>query len=262
MPVPHRWASMGINKIILQVKRQDRPDSAAYWQEFAVPYEPQMNVISCLQAVAAVGRTADGTKVPPVAWECNCLEEVCGACTMLINGRVRQACSALVDDLIEHDGDVIRLEPMTKFPVIRDLVVDRSRMFEDLKRIKAWIPVDGYYDLGQPPLLTPRQQEEAYPLSRCMTCGCCLEACPQVNAHSGFIGAAAVSQVILFNTHPTGRNSADERLEVLLGPGGIAECGNAQNCVKVCPKEIPLTTSIARAGREASHYAVKRWFDH
>ena len=60
-------------------------------------YEPDMNVISVLQRIAAKAKTADGKHVAPVAWDCNCLEEVCGACTMVINGRVRQACSALVD---------------------------------------------------------------------------------------------------------------------------------------------------------------------
>lgn len=73
----------------------------------------------------------------------NCLEEVCGACSMVINGRARQSCSAIVDQLEQP----IRLEPMSTFPVIRDLQVDRSRMFDNLKRMKAWIPIDGTYDL-------------------------------------------------------------------------------------------------------------------
>lgn len=75
----------------------------------------------------------------------NCLEEVCGACSMVINGRARQSCSAIVDQLEQP----IRLEPMNTFPVIRDLQVDRSRMFDNLKRMKAWIPIDGTYDLGR-----------------------------------------------------------------------------------------------------------------
>ena len=77
----------------------------------------------------------------------NCLEEVCGACSMVINGRARQSCSAIVDQLEQP----IRLEPMSTFPVIRDLQVDRSRMFDNLKRMKAWIPIDGTYDLGPGP---------------------------------------------------------------------------------------------------------------
>jgi succinate dehydrogenase / fumarate reductase iron-sulfur subunit len=74
-----------------------------------------MNVISVLQAIAADPVTMDGQEVAPVAWDCNCLEEVCGACSMVINERVMQACSALVDDLLK-EGSTICLKPMTKFP--------------------------------------------------------------------------------------------------------------------------------------------------
>jgi succinate dehydrogenase / fumarate reductase iron-sulfur subunit len=66
---------------------------------------------------------------------------------------------------------------------------------------------------------------------------------------------------MLFNSHPTGKMIADERLEALTGPGGIQMCGNAQNCVAVCPKSIPLTRSIARAGRAATVWAIKKLFD-
>jgi len=252
---------MAERRIRIQVRRQDGPGKPSYWQDFEIPYESQMNVISCLQRIAEIGRTARGEKVAPVAWECSCLEEVCGACTMVINGRVRQSCTALVDKLLAQEGEVIRLEPMTKFPVIRDLVVDRSRMFTDLKKVQAWNPVDGYYDLGHPSKVSPEEQEIGYPLSRCMTCGCCLEACPQVNERSGFIGPAAINQVALHNTHPTSKAIAPQRLEVLMGPGGLSSCGNAQNCVKVCPKEIPLTESIARTGRAVTIHAFRRFFD-
>ena len=77
----------------------------------------------------------------------------------------------------------------------------------------------------------------------------------------GFIGAAAISQVMLFNDHPTGQMNAGERLDALTAEGGLQVCGNAQNCVVVCPKEIPLTTSISRAGRETTLHAIKSWFD-
>jgi succinate dehydrogenase / fumarate reductase iron-sulfur subunit len=141
---------------------------------------------------------------------------------MVINGRVRQACSALVHHLLDDNPGEIELRPMSKFPVVRDLLVDRRSMFESLKKIKAWVRVDGYHDLGSGPRIFPRQQEEMYPLARCMTCGCCLEACPQFNHRSPFIGAASLGQADRFNAHPTGAVDRDERLEVLSGPGGVA----------------------------------------
>lgn len=267
----------------VKILRQDGPNKSSYWQRFTVPYESDMNVISALQKIAALGRNADGKAVPPVAWDCNCLEEVCGACTMVINGKVRQACTALVDQLLEDNPEVIELRPMTKFPVIRDLMVDRSRMFATLKKIKAWLPIDSYYDLGEAPRQSQDNQEIAYVLSKCMTCGCCLEACPQYlkieltrqegesdeDFHAretevffrAFMGASAVAQVDLYNTNPIGQMNSRDRLDALVSEGGIQICGNAQNCVQVCPKEIPLTTSIARMGRAATVHTLKQWFD-
>lgn len=267
----------------VRVLRQDVAGGESYFERFEVPYEPNMNVISVLQKVAAQARSQDGRRVAPVAWDCSCLEEVCGSCTMLINGRTRMACSALVDRLQAESGDEIELRPMSKFPVVRDLVVDRRRLFRGLEKVKAWVPVEGSYDLGPGPRISPEEQEDAYPLSECMSCGCCLEACPQYTKvetvrrddeseadfekrrksafDTGFVGAHAISQAVLFNAHPTGRMIADERMEALTRQGGIQMCGNAQNCVAVCPKRIPLTRSIARAGRAATVWALKKLFD-
>lgn len=236
---------MANNKtVIIKIKRQDTPDQKSRWEEFEIPYRPNMNVTSALMDIAANPVTRDGKKTTPVTYDSNCLEEVCGSCAMLINGRARMACSALLD----HLDQPIKLEPFSKFPVIRDLSVDRNVLFENLKKVKAWVPVDGTYDLGSGPRMTAEAQEEAYPLSRCISCCCCMEACPQFNDQTGFVGAAAISQVRLFNTHPTGKALKSERLHALMGDGGIHECGYAQNCVEVCPKEIPLTRSIAEVG--------------
>jgi succinate dehydrogenase / fumarate reductase iron-sulfur subunit len=247
--------------IEVTVRRQDAPDSQPYDEVFRVPYRPRMNVISLLMEIQANPVNAAGKPVAPVAWDQACLEEVCGSCTMRINGKVRQSCSALIDKVAPLEGSTrkLRLDPMAKFPVVRDLCVDRSRMFENLKKIQGWIPIDGTYDLGPGPRMGQKQQELAYDFSRCMTCGSCLDACPQVNEHSNFIGPAAIGQVRLFNSHPTGKLNGDDRLEAITGDDGIASCGNAQNCVQVCPKEIPLTRAIAEMHRDTTVYRIKKW---
>jgi len=250
----------------LKVLRQDSPNDAASrrWEEFSIPWHPQMNIISALMQIQRNPQTTEGKKTPPVVWDSCCLEEVCGACTMVINGRVRQACSALVDQIAPEGGE-ITVAPMTKFPLVRDLIVDRSRMFENLKKVKAWVTLDGSHELGAGPRQSAENQEEAYPLSRCMTCGCCLEACPQIpeqgvdGKSTGFIGPAAINQVRLFNLHPSGKMHAPDRLETLMEPGGIADCGKAQNCVEVCPKEIPLVDSIALVSRETTKHMLFGW---
>ena len=238
--------------VIIKIKRQDNPKAQSHWEEFELTWQPGMNVISSLMEIARNPVTRAGKPTTPITYDSNCLEEVCGSCAMLINGRARMACSALVDKLDQP----IRLEPFTKFPVIRDLTVDRSVLFENLKAVKAWVPIDGTYDLGPGPRVSPEVQEAAYPLSRCISCCCCMEACPQFNEGTGFVGAATISQVRLFNTHPTGAELKRERLEALMGDGGIQECGYAQNCVEVCPKDIPLTRSISEVSGEVMKQAI------
>jgi succinate dehydrogenase / fumarate reductase, iron-sulfur subunit len=237
---------MANSSVILKIKRQPTPTAKPYWEEFELAYKPNMNVISCLMEIAANPVTREGKPTTPITYDSNCLEEVCGSCAMLINGRARMACSALIDKLEQP----VRLEPFSKFPIVRDLAVDRSVIFENLKVVKAWIPIDGTYDLGAGPRMTQEEQEQAYPLSRCISCCCCMEACPQFDEATGFVGAATISQVRLFNTHPTGKALKHERLAALMGDGGIQECGYAQNCVEVCPKDIPLTKSISEVGGE------------
>src|ERR1700729_3845263 len=230
--------------IKVEIKRQSNPDAPAVTEKFEIPYRPGMNITSLLGGVAPNPVDVSGRATPPVTYDSNCLEEICGSCAMLINGKARMACSALVDKLEQP----ITLAPLSKFPVVRDLAVDRSVLFENLKAVKAWVPIDGSYDLGSGPRITQEEQEQAYPLSNCISCCCCMEACPQFNEDTGFVGAATIAQVRLFNTHPTGKELQRERLAALMGDGGIQECGYAQNCVEVCPKDIPLTRAISEVG--------------
>jgi succinate dehydrogenase / fumarate reductase, iron-sulfur subunit len=229
-----------------------------YWEEFELERIPFANVISALMEIQRHPINRKGEKVTPVVWESGCLEEVCGSCSVLINGYPRQACTAMIEQILTETGQsTIRIAPFTKFPLIRDLIVDRQRMFDDLKRVHAWIDTDGSYTQQPGPKISPAKQKILYSLSTCMTCGCCLEACPQVNGHSKFIGPAAISQARLFNANPLGKTQRAQRLRPLMAEGGISDCGNDQNCVRVCPKEIPLVDSIAGISLDTSLQAFR-----
>ncbi len=238
-------------KFVLRIYRGN--PRKQYWEEFELDRKPGLNIISALLEIQKNPVTKEGRKVEPIVWEMACLEEVCGSCSMIINKVPRQACSALIENLIfENGSEIITLAPFSKFPLIRDLVVDRSSMFESLKKIKGWVPIDEYHSDEFGPKISPLKQEAMYVESTCMTCGCCLEACPQINKNSKFIGAAAINQVKLFNANPTGAVLKRDRLKILMGEGGVSECGNSQNCKAVCPKKIPLTQSIAQMGGDTT----------
>lgn len=229
-----------------------------YWEEFELTLKPYYNITSALMDIQKNPVNKQGQRVTPVAWEQGCLEVVCGSCSMLVNGRPVQGCVVLIEKVIKASGsNVITLAPFTKFPLVKDLVVNRDQMFENLKKISAWLDVDDSLDKGFGPKIDPKIQEERYVLSTCITCGCCTESCPQIGPHSKFIGPAPISQVRLFNVHPVGKINAKKRLHALMGEGGVTDCGNAQNCVQVCPKDIPLTESIAMMGRKVAIQAVR-----
>src|ERR1700730_16078962 len=242
--------------VLFKIKRQPNPNVRPHWEEFELPWHSGMNVISSLMEIAANPVTREGKATTPVTYDSNCLEEVCGSCAMLINGRARMPSSALVDKLEQP----IRLAPLSKFPVVRDLAVDRSVLFENLKAVQAWVPIDGTYDLGSGPKQFPQLQEQLYPLSNCISCTICMEVCPQFNESTGFVGAATIAQVKLFNNNPTRRVLKEERLRALAGGGGVQECGFAQNCVEACPKQLPLTEAISDMGRDVLVQQAKDFF--
>ena len=239
-------------EITVKIRRQDKPGDARRWEEFSIPYQKNLNVISCLMEIRCNPVTRQGRSTTPPAWEQNCLENVCGSCSMLINGRPMQACVALVDRLARP----IVLQPLSKFPLVRDLIVDRRRMFDLLRKVHAWIPIDGTHDLGPGPEISESERAQSYTFSKCMTCGCCMEACPQFGPDKDFVGPAPLAQIRLFNAHPTGHMNRRERLLPVMGRGGVTDCGNAQNCVTACPKDIPLLDAISEINRQVS----VQWF--
>lgn len=252
--------SMGEKTFTLKIYRGT--PGKQYWEEFLLERKPFYNITSALMDIQKNPINKKGKRVTPVVWEQGCLEIVCGSCSFLVNSRPMQGCGVLIEQVLqESKSDTITLAPFALYPLVRDLVVNRNEMFENLKKIKAWIEVDDALDKGFGPKISPDVQEERYILSTCISCGCCNEACPQMNPRSKFLGPAIISQVRLFNSHPVGKMTAKERLRPMMEEGGVTDCGNAQNCVQVCPKNIPLTESISLIGRKTAMQAIRSLLD-
>jgi succinate dehydrogenase / fumarate reductase, iron-sulfur subunit len=241
----------------LRIRRQDGPaqPETARWEEFELELTSGMTVASALEAIRDKPLAVTGVEVAPVAWECGCLEQACGSCAMLVNGQAVLACAVSLAELASRRRPV-ELAPLRKFPVVRDLVVDRSRISKDRAAAETWI--DGAAREPLPPL-SPELHQERMRLAACLECGACLEACPEYGPHTDYVGASVINRVALANLHPLGALSAGRRLELLMRPGGIADCGQVENCVEVCPARIPLVDSLQRVARATSSRLVKHW---
>lgn len=229
--------------VVFRIVRQDAADcpETRRIEESTLEVEPTTSIM------AALLRIAEAT---PLAFDAACHSERCGACTLLVNGRVRPACRTHVLD-VTRKGKLL-LEPLRRFPLIRDLSVDRSVVRESFVSVGS--------DLNpkpDPSKLDERTKRRVLPLDRCSECGACLEACPEWDP-SGFAGAAALNELALLDLLPSARSTANARLDRILGPHGVHGCGKSENCVEVCPERIPLVDSILALQRRATRGLFRR----
>jgi succinate dehydrogenase / fumarate reductase iron-sulfur subunit len=238
---------------LLKIRRQDDPDDLPYWELFEIASEPGMTVAAALEAIARNPVTAEGNPTAPVAWECSCREGLCGSCAMQIGGRVRLACQVRLE---EFDGPVT-LEPLSKFPVVRDLAVDRLGMMEALGRHGCFTVVDGLRREGDVPRASA-EEERAAVLLDCVMCGACSEACPQVNERQAFAGAFVMARILPLNAHRHGSDGSARRLDALAGRGGVADCAGVGNCEMVCPRGLPLGRAASMLGLSTAIHSIRR----
>ncbi len=211
--------------IEVTVKRQSAPDADPRLQVFSYEGKGDLTVADWLTEINQTEAKADR-----IAWECGCMEKKCGACAMRINGIPRLACSVFLKDAAKR-GKIL-LEPHSKFPLVKDLVVDRTSMFEMLRTMKVWTQEKQTSAYGQ-------NYDLQYKAGQCLQCGCCLEVCPNFLAGGTFGGAAAMVEAykaIEQNEHNAHRTEMMAAYNIRFFSG----CGQALSCQKVCPMHLPL----------------------
>ena len=183
-------------------------------------------------------RDVSGEKIPEIKWEHSCLQKKCGACAMVINGRPALACDTF---LLPYDGKSILVEPLKKFPLIEDLMVDRSILRENLKNMKVW--ASGELKLTQ------KKYDTAYDASRCLQCGCCLEVCPNFFAGGKFFGMASSvpSARIISETDKKERKQLSKEYSLHVYEG----CGKSLACRDICPAGIDIDSLLVKTNAAA-----------
>ncbi|MGF1485404.1 MAG: succinate dehydrogenase/fumarate reductase iron-sulfur subunit [Opitutales bacterium] len=198
----------------------------------------------------------------PVAFDHDCREGICGTCSLTIDGvphgpeRATTACQLHMRHF--NDGDTITVEPWRAkpFPVVKDLVVDRSS-FDDIVRAGGFISVrtGSAVDANEIPVPKP-VADYAMDAAQCIGCGACVAACPNASAML-FVGA----KVTHMNSLPQGKPERDRRvlnMVQFMDDAGFGNCTNMGECSAVCPKSIPLDV-IAQMNRDYTKARVKKF---
>ena len=224
--------------MIVKIKRQNTSESEAYWQSFHYDGPKHVTVSAVLDALNYTDDLFDieGKPASRIRWECSCMQAMCGGCAMVINGVPALACETFAD---EGKGEELLLEPLSKFPVVADLIVDRSIIYENLIRAKAYLESLAERD--------QRQHDHQYSVAKCLKCGLCLEVCPNYHPGGSFYGAVLANESYLISSQ-----SADGNSQVVKEYKNHFEagCSKALSCQRVCPAEIETITSIMKMNRK------------
>lgn len=214
------------------------------WQRFSVEDSGGSSVAHALDTLNArpVLRDCSGAAAEPVAWDCACLEKKCGACAMRISAHPALACAVSLDAAADAEGE-ITLEPLRKFPRIRDLRVDRSGMFDALRDMELWL--ETHADLAG-----DRQREMHYRAASCLMCGLCLEVCPNFDTGSRFAGAmGALASFRALDLSGPGAHRGTMRRQYLRR--FFNTCAKSLSCQEICPMKIPVEQLLVRTNAAA-----------
>jgi len=225
--------------MIVKVKRQENQSSAACWQSFSYQKAGRKTVAGILDDLNYLDDLVDceGNSARRIRWSCSCMQKMCGACAMLIDGVPALACCTFIDT---DKQEVLTLEPLSKFPVISDLVVDRSCIAEHQKQALLY--------LGEKGAAVQQELEHQYLVAKCLKCGLCLEACPNYVGPSGdFYGAVMANEAYLLHS-----SSADRKKEIQKSYDQhfAAGCSKFLACSDVCPMKMPTLSSICYMNRK------------
>ena len=222
--------------IKLKVSRHIAGKDDSRYDTFAVPVEKWTTVLDALLYAKAYNDHS-------IAIRYSCRQASCGSCGMKINGIPRLACYTKIDEL---DTDTITCEPMSNFPIIRDLATDFTAFFQHHKDMKPFVinEVDRNVDAKTREFLqNPKQLDEFLQFSYCIKCGLCYSACPVVATDKKFPGPQALAQMYRYFADNRDQG-ADERLKIVDERHGMWRCHFAGSCSAVCPKGVDPALGI------------------
>jgi fumarate reductase iron-sulfur subunit len=224
----------------------DANKSEGYFQTYEVPYNKDWVVLDALNHIK---NHMDGT----LSFRWSCRMGVCGSCGMMVNGVAFLTCAAFLRDYLPGP---IRREPLSYFPVIRDLVIDMEGFMERLNSVSPWLIREEEKPLEEGEYLqSPAELASYKQFSMCINCMLCYAACPVTGIEKDFVGPAALALAHRYN-----QDSRDEgfeqRREAIFSHNAIWDCTFVGECSEVCPKDVDPAAAIQQLKLDAT----KDWF--
>ena len=244
--------------IKLKIWRQKGPKAPGHFEDHRVEVEADMSFLEMLD-VLNEHLLEDGKE--PVAFDHDCREGICGACSMVVNGYPhgpRKGTTVCQLHMREYaDGDEIVIEPWRAkaFPVIKDLVVDRSA-FDRIQAAGGYVSVStgAAPDANAIPI-GKRSADEAFDYAACIGCGACVAACP--NASAMLFTSAKVAHLSLLPQGQVERRKRVANMIATMDAEGFGACTNHGECSAACPKSISVD-GIALLNREYMRAGASR----
>lgn len=219
---------------VFRYRPEEDPEPA--FQNYEVPLKKDWVILDALNYIKD---QIDGT----LSFRWSCRMGVCGSCGMVVNGTPVLTCATFVEKFAPGP---IRIEPLTNFPVVRDLIIEMTDFMDKLKAVKPWIIREKEdTELKQEYLQTPDQLDDYKQYSMCINCMLCYSACPVYGLEPEFIGPAAIALAQRYNMDNRDSGSK-ERMEVLNSEEGLWQCTFVGECSAVCPKDVDPAGAIQR----------------
>ena len=239
---------METENYVFLIKRDDNNGNSRF-DRFNVP---KKKISTVLEGLVYISENLDGT----LSFRHSCRMEICGSCSMQINGKPRMACSTIAESL---GTDTIRVSPLPHYPVIKDLVVDIDPFFEKYRKVKPYIIREDDKEPAVELLQTPEQFKIYEQYSMCIKCGLCLAACPISGSDGDYLGPAALAAALRFNLDSRDQGTPI-RLEITGGENGTSRCHYAGECTEVCPKDVDPSKAIQLLRRSGISHELKNAF--
>jgi len=217
----------------IKVKRKDEIGGESYYQTFDFNEEGRFSVSVILEKLNANDELKDenGNPARKIKWACSCMQGVCGACAMVINKHPALACKTFIDT---KKTEMLLLEPLSKFPQVIDLTIDRNAIFKAEETAKLFVG-----NVAKP---NASEYEHQYITAKCLKCGLCLEVCPGYTGKGDFFGSTFANESYLLNSLSEDRKKEIRKEYQIHFEKG---CSNSLACQNVCPMNMKTLSSIA-----------------